>query len=115
VRRRQLSALTVSVRDKLTVLFDSGIRTGSDVFKALALGAQAVLLGRPYMYGVRSGAHSSRSDSAQLTLAGEAGVEHVIRCVLADLELTMALTGHETLADISRASLDDAHTRPSRL
>jgi isopentenyl diphosphate isomerase/L-lactate dehydrogenase-like FMN-dependent dehydrogenase len=66
--------------DRLTVLFDSGIRTGDDVFKALALGARAVLLGRPYAYG--------------LGLDGQAGVEHVIRCLLAELDLTLALSGH---------------------
>lgn len=97
------------------MLFDSGIRTGSDVFKALALGAQAVLLGRPYMYGVRPLDAIALAELRQLTLGGEAGVEHVIRCVLADLELTMALTGHETLADISRSSLDDTHARPAHL
>ncbi|MFJ7240717.1 lactate 2-monooxygenase [Streptomyces olivaceus] len=66
--------------DRLTVLFDSGVRTGDDVFKALALGARAVLLGRPYVYG--------------LGLDGQAGVEHVIRCLLAELDLTLALSGH---------------------
>ncbi|MEU4128562.1 lactate 2-monooxygenase [Streptomyces wuyuanensis] len=66
--------------DRLTVLFDSGIRTGDDVFKALALGARAVLLGRPYAYG--------------LGLDGQAGVDHVIRCLLAELDLTLALSGH---------------------
>jgi isopentenyl diphosphate isomerase/L-lactate dehydrogenase-like FMN-dependent dehydrogenase len=66
--------------DRLTVLFDSGIRTGDDIFKALALGAEAVLVGRPYVYG--------------LGLDGRAGVEHVIRCLLAELDLTLALSGH---------------------
>ncbi|MGY5137018.1 lactate 2-monooxygenase, partial [Streptomyces nigrescens] len=54
---------------RLTVLFDSGIRTGDDIFKALALGAKSVLVGRPYAYG--------------LGLDGQAGVEHVLRCLLA--------------------------------
>ncbi|MFJ6633910.1 lactate 2-monooxygenase [Streptomyces sp. NPDC091376] len=66
--------------DRLTVLFDSGVRSGDDIFKALALGARAVLLGRPYAYG--------------LGLDGQAGVDHVIRCLLAELDLTMALSGH---------------------
>jgi isopentenyl diphosphate isomerase/L-lactate dehydrogenase-like FMN-dependent dehydrogenase len=65
--------------DRLTVLFDSGIRTGDDICTALALGARAVLLGRPYAYG--------------LGLDGQAGVEHVIRCLLAEFELTLALSG----------------------
>ncbi|MFJ4621744.1 lactate 2-monooxygenase [Streptomyces sp. NPDC088812] len=72
--------------DRLTVLFDSGIRTGADVFKALALGARAVLLGRPYVYG--------------LGLDGRPGVEHVIRCLLAEFDLTLALSGHATPATV---------------
>ncbi|MFF7230967.1 alpha-hydroxy-acid oxidizing protein [Streptomyces sioyaensis] len=66
--------------DRLTVLFDSGIRTGDDILKALALGAKSVLVGRPYAYG--------------LGLDGQAGVEHVIRCLLAEFDLTLALSGH---------------------
>ncbi|MFJ9582444.1 lactate 2-monooxygenase [Streptomyces acidicola] len=69
-----------AVGDRMTVLFDSGIRTGGDMFKALALGADAVLVGRPYVYG--------------LALDGQAGVEHVIRCLLAEFDLTLALSGH---------------------
>jgi len=69
-----------AVGDRLTVLFDSGVRTGADVFKALALGARAVLIGRPYAYG--------------LGLDGQPGVEHVIRCLLAEFDLTLALSGH---------------------
>ncbi|HEX6487581.1 MAG TPA: lactate 2-monooxygenase [Candidatus Dormibacteraeota bacterium] len=61
------------------VLFDSGIRTGADIVKALALGARAVLIGRPWMWG--------------LALAGQAGVEHVLRCLLAEFDLTMGLIG----------------------
>lgn len=75
-----LPRVVAAAGDRLTVLFDSGIRTGDDVFKALALGARAVLLGRPYVYG--------------LGLDGQAGVEHVIRCLLAELDLTLALSGH---------------------
>ncbi|CAM5307410.1 lactate 2-monooxygenase [Streptomyces fumanus] len=75
-----LPRVAEAVGDRLTVLFDSGIRTGDDVFKALALGARAVLLGRPYVYG--------------LGLDGQAGVEHVVRCLLAELDLTLALSGH---------------------
>ncbi|MEU9118841.1 lactate 2-monooxygenase [Streptomyces sp. NPDC048506] len=75
-----LPRVAAAAGDRLTVLFDSGIRTGDDVFKALALGARSVLLGRPYAYG--------------LGLDGQAGVEHVIRCLLAELDLTLALSGH---------------------
>jgi lactate 2-monooxygenase len=81
-----LPAVVEAVGDRIEVLFDSGVRTGSDVLKPLALGARAVLLGRPFVYG--------------LGLAGEAGVRHVLRCVLAELELTMALTGITRVADL---------------
>ncbi|HWA66848.1 MAG TPA: lactate 2-monooxygenase [Mycobacteriales bacterium] len=81
-----LPGVVEAVDGRAEVLFDSGIRTGSDVMKALALGAKAVLLGRPYVYG--------------LAVAGEAGVRHVVRSLLAELELSMALAGCATLADI---------------
>ncbi|KAH0586055.1 hypothetical protein H2248_007329 [Termitomyces sp. 'cryptogamus'] len=71
---------------KLTVLFDSGIRTGPDILKALALGAQAVLLGRPWVYG--------------LIVGGEAGVEQVIRHTLGDLDTTLGLAGCKSLNDV---------------
>ncbi|MGX6603205.1 alpha-hydroxy-acid oxidizing protein [Micromonosporaceae bacterium Da 78-11] len=83
-----LVAVRAEVGAGPTVLFDSGIRTGADVFTALALGADAVLLGRPHLYG--------------FALAGQHGVEDVIRNVRAELDLTMALTGARTLADITR-------------
>ena len=73
------------------VLFDSGIRTGSDVLKALALGADAVCLGRPYVWG--------------LGLGGQAGVEHVLRCLLADLELNLALSGSTTIGQLDPSCL----------
>ncbi|MET8639567.1 lactate 2-monooxygenase [Streptomyces sp. NPDC004680] len=75
-----LPRVVEAVGDRLAVLFDSGVRTGDDMFKALALGARAVLLGRPYAYG--------------LGLDGQAGVDHVIRCLLAEFDLTLALSGH---------------------
>ncbi|HET6501227.1 MAG TPA: lactate 2-monooxygenase [Amycolatopsis sp.] len=86
-----LPTIAGAVGDRIEVLFDSGIRTGADVIKALALGARAVLLGRPYAYG--------------LALAGEDGVRHVLRCLLADLEITLGLTGHRTPAQLSAAAL----------
>ncbi len=76
---------------ELPVLFDSGIRTGADVFKALALGADAVCLGRPYMWG--------------LALDGQAGVEHVLRCLLAELDLTLALSGYTDIAQVGAGAL----------
>ena len=77
-----------AVSPEATVLMDSGIRTGADVFTALALGADAVLLGRPYMYGV--------------ALAGQRGVEEVISNILAELDLTMSLTGVRNIREINR-------------
>ena len=75
-----------AVGARVPVLFDSGIRTGGDTVKALALGAASVFLGRPYVWG--------------LALAGEEGVRHVLRCHLAELELTMALAGLRSLDEI---------------
>ncbi len=74
-----LEPIAAAVGDELAVLFDSGVRSGADVFKALALGADAVCLGRPYLWG--------------LALDGQAGVETVLKMVLAELDLTMALCG----------------------
>jgi isopentenyl diphosphate isomerase/L-lactate dehydrogenase-like FMN-dependent dehydrogenase len=75
-----LPGVVEAVGERAAVLLDSGVRGGADVFKALALGADAVLLGRPYLWG--------------LALGGEAGVEAVLRMLLAELDLTMALSGH---------------------
>jgi L-lactate dehydrogenase (cytochrome) len=80
-----------AVGDRIEVLMDSGVRSGTDVLKALALGARAVLLGRPYVYG--------------LGLAGEEGVRHVLRCLLAELELSLALSGAARVADVDREML----------
>ena len=82
-----LPAIADAVGDRTTILFDSGIRTGTDVVKALALGADAILLGRPFLYG--------------LALAGQQGVEHVLRCLLAELDLALTLSGHPDLAALS--------------
>ena len=70
----------------MPVLLDSGIRGGADAFKALALGATAVLLGRPYVYG--------------LAIAGEAGVREVLQNFKADFDLTMGLAGCRSVAEI---------------
>jgi lactate 2-monooxygenase len=75
----------------LTLLFDSGIRTGSDVLKALALGAKAVLIGRPYVYG--------------LAMGGEEGVKHVLNCMLADTDSSLANLGKKSISEISREDL----------
>ncbi|KAF9223352.1 FMN-dependent alpha-hydroxy acid dehydrogenase [Gyrodon lividus] len=71
---------------KLTVLFDSGVRTGSDVIKALAVGAQAVLIGRPFMYG--------------LAIAGQEGVEQILMQTISDLHITMGLCGYSDVNEI---------------
>ncbi|AZK97986.1 MULTISPECIES: alpha-hydroxy-acid oxidizing protein [Streptomyces] len=86
-----LEAVVAAVGDRTTVLFDSGIRTGADTVKALALGARAVLLGRPYVYG--------------LALGGTKGVIHVLRGLLAELDLTLAMTGHRTPAALDPSVL----------
>jgi lactate 2-monooxygenase len=82
-----LPDVVAAVGDRVAVLLDSGVRTGSDVIKALALGAQAVLIGRPYVYG--------------LGIAGEAGVTHVLKSLLAEFDLSMALAGARCLDDVT--------------
>lgn len=86
-----LPEIVQAVGDKMTVLFDSGIRTGADILKALALGAKAVLVGRPVMYG--------------LGIAGKSGVKHVLSSLLADLDGTMGLAGIRSVSDLDRTSL----------
>ncbi|HEV7203385.1 MAG TPA: lactate 2-monooxygenase [Jatrophihabitans sp.] len=86
-----LPGIVDAVGDQVEVLFDSGIRTGADVLKAIALGAKSVLVGRPWVYG--------------LALGGQDGVTHVLRSLLADLDLNLALSGHRSLADLTRDSL----------
>jgi lactate 2-monooxygenase len=83
-----------SAGGEVPVVFDSGIRSGADAFVALALGADAVGIGRPHVYG--------------LALAGEDGVREVLRNLLAELDLTMALTGCRTLADLTPDRLVEA-------
>lgn len=85
-----LSALpsVAEAADGLTVIFDSGVRTGADVFKALALGADLVLLGRPYVWG--------------LALEGEHGAEEVIRNIIGEFDLTLGLSGLRSVTDITR-------------
>lgn len=87
----------VSAAGRMPVLFDSGIRTGADVVKALSLGAKAVLLGRPYVYG--------------LALEGETGVRAVLRALLAELDLTMALSGASRLDQLSAEMLQRGDDR----
>ncbi len=81
----------VEAAGDLPVLFDSGIRSGADIVKALALGATAVGVGRPYAYG--------------LALGGTDGVVHVLRSLLAEADLIMAVDGYPTLADLTPDTL----------
>lgn len=86
-----LPPIVDAVGGQITVLFDSGIRRGADVFKAMALGAQAVLLGRPYAYG--------------LGVNGEKGVQDVVHNLLADLDLTLGLAGCRSFDEVGRECL----------
>ena len=86
-----LPAIATAVGSRTTVLFDSGIRGGADMLKALALGARAVLIGRPYAYG--------------LGLAGQDGVRHVLRALRAEFELTMRLSGYARLDELGPEAL----------
>jgi len=81
----------VAAADGMPVLFDSGVRTGADVIKALAMGATAVGVGRPYAYG--------------MALAGTAGVVHVLRSLLAEADLIMAVDGYPSLASLTPDTL----------
>ena len=81
----------VAASGKTPVLFDSGVRSGSDIVKALAIGASAVGIGRPYVYG--------------LALEGTAGVVHVLKCLLAEADLLMAVDGLPTLLALRQAGV----------
>lgn len=86
---RETAGSEATTGDDFALLFDSGIRRGADAIKALALGADAVLLGRPYVYG--------------LAIDGEDGVREVVRNFLADLDLTLALAGQDSVAELDRS------------
>ncbi|MFC5471242.1 alpha-hydroxy-acid oxidizing protein [Cohnella suwonensis] len=82
------------IQGRIPVLMDSGIRGGADVLKTIALGATAVLIGRPYIYG--------------LAVAGEKGVHQVIRNLIADIDISLANTGRKSIAEIDRSLLVQA-------
>jgi lactate 2-monooxygenase len=86
-----LPGVVDAVGGRTTVLFDSGIRRGADVLKAMALGARGVLLGRPYCFG--------------LAVNGEQGVRDVLDNLIADIDLTLGLSGCASLADLVLESL----------
>ncbi|MCK9912128.1 alpha-hydroxy-acid oxidizing protein, partial [Microbacteriaceae bacterium K1510] len=79
------------VRGRIPVLMDSGVRGGADIIKAIALGASAILIGRPYIYG--------------LAVAGETGVRRIIENLLTDLNLTMANCGIRSIGELNRSFL----------
>ena len=94
VRSDCLPEVVEAVNGKATVLIDGGIRRGTDVFKALAIGANAVFVGRPYCWG--------------LAAFGQAGVERVLDFLNGELELVMKQCGARSIADIGRASIGRA-------
>lgn len=86
-----LPAIVERVAGRIPVLFDSGVRSGADVFVALALGASAVMVGRPYAYG--------------LAVAGAAGAEAVLRNIVAEFDLVLGLSGHRSVTELSPDAL----------
>ncbi|HMC30647.1 MAG TPA: alpha-hydroxy acid oxidase, partial [Candidatus Angelobacter sp.] len=97
-----LPRMVEAVGGRIPVLLDSGIRRGTDVLMALALGAKAVFIGRPYVYGLAAG--------------GAQGVERVITILRGELERAMALTGRRSIAEIDRSVLwNDPHDLPKAL
>jgi 4-hydroxymandelate oxidase len=86
-----LPRVAESVAGKIPVLMDGGIRRGTDILKALALGARAVLIGRPYLFG--------------LAVDGADGVQSVVQILRAELETAMALTGRKSIAEVDDSVL----------
>ncbi|MED1792197.1 alpha-hydroxy-acid oxidizing protein [Brevibacillus nitrificans] len=86
-----LPAIAEAVDGRIPVLLDSGVRTGADVVKAIALGATAVLIGRPFMFG--------------LAVAGEKGVASVLDTLINELDVSVALSGSNSVAELNRSIL----------
>ncbi len=91
-----LPAVVEEVAELAEVYVDGGIRRGSDIVKALALGARSCMIGRPYVYGLAAG--------------GQAGVETVLRTLQGELDASLALLGRPRLADLDRSALHTADT-----
>jgi lactate 2-monooxygenase len=94
-----LNAVSKAVGGRVPLLMDSGVRSGADVLKALALGASAVLIGRPYMYA--------------LAVGGEEGVREYLRNLLADLDLQMALSGCRSIAEVGPTLVNPRDRAPA--
>ncbi|MEP4466141.1 FMN-dependent L-lactate dehydrogenase LldD [Marinobacter alexandrii] len=94
---RALPAIADAVQGDLTILADSGVRSGLDVVRMLALGADGVLLGRPFVYA--------------LAAAGEQGVAHLLDLIASEMKVAMTLTGARAVGEISRESLVAEHPR----
>jgi L-lactate dehydrogenase (cytochrome) len=90
-----------AVGSEIEVMFDSGVRTGTDMMRARALGARSCIVGRPYIYGLGAG--------------GQAGVARAIEILHKELDVTMALCGVKSVAEINRDVLaeTDSQRRPS--
>lgn len=88
---RILPAIADAVQGDLTILADSGIRSGLDVVRMLALGADGVLLGRPFVYA--------------LAAAGEQGVAHLLDLIASEMKVAITLTGAKAMGEVSRGSL----------
>jgi 4-hydroxymandelate oxidase len=86
-----LPEIVQAVQGRVPVLLDSGVRRGTDIVKAIAMGAAAVLIGRPYIYG--------------LALAGQEGVRRVVEILQMELEMAMALCGRPDIASIDSSAL----------
>jgi L-lactate dehydrogenase (FMN-dependent) and related alpha-hydroxy acid dehydrogenases len=85
-----LPAIADQVQQRIPLLLDGGVRRGTDIFKALALGASAVLIGRPYLHG--------------MAVAGPAGVSRVIEILCTEFEMAMGMAGCTSLARLLRAA-----------
>jgi len=90
-----LPLIRQAIGPSFPILFDSGVRSGSDIYKALALGANAVMIGRPFLHA--------------LTVAGALGVAHVLRLLKDELLVTMSLMGNETINSIDQSKILNAH------
>jgi isopentenyl diphosphate isomerase/L-lactate dehydrogenase-like FMN-dependent dehydrogenase len=86
-----LPGVVAAVDGRAPVLFDSGVRGGADVFRALALGAAAVCIGRPWVYG--------------MAIAGEEGAREALRNLIAEFDLVLGLSGHRSISELTPAAL----------